>query len=109
MALILGGKITDGFILTADKVEIPFRKKIQWTNAKFVTGNNSYFYLVCDNEGSRLRLCCLPFPLKVCADFRLYIYEANILGPRWMKMGSGEGSTMRNFIVCTVHLIYLGD
>ena len=22
-----------------------------------------------------------------------------------MRMGSGEGSTMRNFIVCTVHLI----
>ena len=25
--------------------------------------------------------------------------------PRGMRMGSGEGSTMRNFIVCTVHLI----
>ena len=24
------------------------------------------------------------------------------LGPRGMRMGSGEGSTMRNFIVCTV-------
>ena len=24
---------------------------------------------------------------------------------RGMRMGSGEGSTMRNFIVCTVHLI----
>ena len=23
-------------------------------------------------------------------------------------MGSGEGSTMRNFIVCTVHLIWAG-
>ena len=27
------------------------------------------------------------------------------LGPIGMRMGSGEGSTMRNFIVCTVHLI----
>ena len=27
------------------------------------------------------------------------------LGPRGMRMGSGEGSTMKNFIVCTVHLI----
>ena len=27
------------------------------------------------------------------------------LGPRGMRMGSGEGSTIRNFIVCTVHLI----
>ena len=27
------------------------------------------------------------------------------LGPRGMRMGSGEGSIMRNFIVCTVHLI----
>ena len=26
--------------------------------------------------------------------------------PREMRIGSGEGSTMRNFIVCTVHLIY---
>ena len=28
-----------------------------------------------------------------------------IFYPRRMRMGSGEGSTMRNFIVCTVHLI----
>ena len=27
------------------------------------------------------------------------------MGPRGMRMGSGEGSTMRNFIVCTVYLI----
>ena len=27
------------------------------------------------------------------------------MGPRKMRMGSREGSTMRNFIVCTVHLI----
>ena len=27
------------------------------------------------------------------------------MGPRGMRMGSGEGSTMRNFTVCTVHLI----
>ena len=27
--------------------------------------------------------------------------EANI----WMRMGSGEGFAMRNFIICTVHLI----
>ena len=26
------------------------------------------------------------------------------LGPRGMRMTSGEDSTMRNFIVCTVHL-----
>ena len=25
--------------------------------------------------------------------------------PRGMRMGSGEGSTIRNFLVCTVHLI----
>ena len=30
------------------------------------------------------------------------------LGPRGMRMGSGEGSTMKNVIVCTVHLIYSG-
>ena len=27
------------------------------------------------------------------------------MGPRGMRMGSGEDSTMRDFIVCTVHLI----
>ena len=27
------------------------------------------------------------------------------MGPRGMRMESGEGSTMRNFIVCTVHLL----
>ena len=27
------------------------------------------------------------------------------MDPRGMRMGSGEGSTMRNFVVCTVHLI----
>ena len=27
------------------------------------------------------------------------------MGPRGMRMESGEDSTMRNFIVCTVHLI----
>ena len=27
------------------------------------------------------------------------------MGPRGMRIGSGEGSTMRNFIVCTVRLI----
>ena len=27
------------------------------------------------------------------------------LGPREMRMGNGEGSTISNFIVCTVHLI----
>ena len=29
------------------------------------------------------------------------------MGPRGMRMGSAEGLAMRNFIVCTVHLIYL--
>ena len=27
------------------------------------------------------------------------------LDPRGMQMVSGEGSTMRNFIVCTVHIM----
>ena len=29
------------------------------------------------------------------------------MGARGMRMGSGEGSTMRNFTVCTVHLIWV--
>jgi hypothetical protein len=28
------------------------------------------------------------------------------LGPKGMRTGNGEGLTMRNFIVCTVHLIF---
>ena len=36
----------------------------------------------------------------------IYIYIwGEYLGPRGMRMGSGGGSTMSNFIVCTVHLI----
>ena len=32
-------------------------------------------------------------------------FSGEYLGPRWMRMGSGEGSKIRNFIVCTIHLI----
>jgi hypothetical protein len=32
-------------------------------------------------------------------------FRGEYLRPRGMRMRSGEGSTMRNFIVCTVHLI----
>ena len=42
---------------------------------------------------------------------RLKVFENRILrqifGPE--RMGIGEGSTMRHFIVCTVQLIYSGD
>ena len=31
--------------------------------------------------------------------------SGEFLGPRGMRMGSGEGSTMRKFIVCTIHLV----
>ena len=30
------------------------------------------------------------------------------LGPRGMRMENGESSKMRNFIACTVHLIFSG-
>ena len=33
------------------------------------------------------------------------ILRREYLGPRGMRMGSGEGFTMGKFIVCTVHLI----
>jgi hypothetical protein len=35
----------------------------------------------------------------------IIIYYYGILGARRMRMGSGEGSTVRNFIVCTVRLM----
>jgi hypothetical protein len=35
-------------------------------------------------------------------------FYGEYLGPRRARMGSGEGFTIRNFTVCTVHLILLG-
>ena len=47
--------------------------------------------------------------LTLREERRLRLFEnkipRRIFGPRGMTMGSGEGSTMRNFIVRTVHLI----
>ena len=52
---------------------------------------------------------CETWSLTLREECRLRVFENRILGeylgPRGMRMGSGEGSTMRNFIVCTVHLI----
>ena len=44
----------------------------------------------------------LPVNFSVVFENRIL---SEYLGPRGMREGSGEGSTMRNFIVCTVHLI----
>jgi len=45
-------------------------------------------------------------------EYKLRVFENRILrrifGPIGMRVGSGEGSTIRNFIVCTVQLIYSG-
>jgi hypothetical protein len=50
---------------------------------------------------------CEPSSLTLKEEFRLRVFKNRIL--RWIfgpkRMGSGEGSTMRNFIVCTVQLI----
>ena len=47
--------------------------------------------------------------LTLREESRLRVFENRILceylGPKGMRMGSGEGNTMRNFIVCTIHLI----
>ena len=45
--------------------------------------------------------------LNACKDIGLALNtrKTKYMDPRGMRMGSGEGSTMRNFIVCTVHLI----
>ena len=52
---------------------------------------------------------CETWSLTLREESRLRVFENRILrrifGPRGMRMGSGEGSTMRNFIVCTVNLI----
>ena len=46
---------------------------------------------------------CETWSLKLREEFRLRVFENMIL--RRIFGPSGEGSTMRNFIVCTVHLI----
>ena len=35
----------------------------------------------------------------------LIIIGQEYLGPRGMRLGSGGGSTVRNFIICIVHII----
>ena len=45
---------------------------------------------------------CETWSLTLREESRLRVFENRILR---RIMGSGEGSTMRNFIVCTVHLI----
>ena len=46
---------------------------------------------------------------QVIIEIMIRIFENRILrqifGPKRDRMGSREGSIMRNFIVCTVHLI----
>jgi hypothetical protein len=52
---------------------------------------------------------CETWSLTLREDSRLKVFENRILrrifGPKRDENGSGEGSTMRNFIVFTVHLI----
>ena len=50
---------------------------------------------------------CETWYLTLREERRIKVFENRILrrifGPK--RMGSGEGSTMRHFIVCAVHLI----
>ena len=46
---------------------------------------------------------CETWSLALREECSLRVFE--YLGQRGIRMGIGEGSTMRNFIVCTVHLI----
>ena len=52
---------------------------------------------------------CETWSLTLSEECRLRVFEKRIMrrifGPRRMRMVSEEGSTMRNFILCTVHLI----
>ena len=55
-------------------------------------------------------LCgCETWSLTLREESRLRVFENRILrrifGPRGMRMGSGEGLTMRNFIACKDYLI----
>ena len=53
---------------------------------------------------------CEPWFLTLREEYKLRLFENMILSeylvPRGMRMGSGEGSTMRNLIVYTVRQIY---
>ena len=88
---------------------------------------NSFYYSVQTLFSSRLlsknlkikiyKTIILPVVLYGCKAWSLTLREectlrafekgfcGEYLDPRGMRMGSGEGSTMRNFIVCTVHQI----
>ena len=46
------------------------------------------------------KICCYPFFVYVPS-----IFFALMCHSRGMRMRSGDSSTVRNFIVCTVHLI----
>ena len=52
---------------------------------------------------------CETWSLTLREESRQRVFENRILrrifGPKRDENGSGEGSTMRNFIVCNVHLI----
>jgi hypothetical protein len=51
--------------------------------------------------------------LTLREECRLRVFENKILrrifGPKRDEKGSGEGFTIRNFIVCTVHLYSQGN
>jgi hypothetical protein len=55
---------------------------------------------------------CETCSLTLREECRLRIFENRILretfGPKEMRIVNGEGSTMRNFRVCTIHLIESG-
>ena len=55
---------------------------------------------------------CEAWSLVLREESRLRIFENRILrqifGPKKDVNGAGEGFKMRNFILCTVHLIWLG-
>ena len=66
------------------------------------------FFLWLSHLG-KFMLLFSPWPLTLREESRLRVFENRILrrifGPMRDENGSGEDSTMMNFIVCTVHLI----
>ena len=78
-----------------------------------------YTLLILNNRNFKLKLFVDD---RICSYFLVYFWITDLvkyktrfltsicnsgeyLGPGGMIMGSGEGSTMRNFLVCTVYLI----
>ena len=75
------------------------------SNRMLITGSNevSKTIITTNKTGSWKQLDVIEkFPIMVLKEIGEVIWET--MGPRGIRIGSGQGFTMTKFIVCTVHL-----